>query len=47
MRFVYAVIAAICWIWLIEKPCEGSGIDAGIMLLSLAIVIAGALAGGD
>ena len=44
MRFVYAMIAMLLWAMLMTQT-QGVSIDA--QCLSFAIVIAGALAGGD
>lgn len=44
MRFVYAMIAMLLWAMLMTQT-QGVSIDA--QCLSFAILIAGALAGGD
>ena len=44
MRFVYAMIAMLLWAMLMTQA-QGVSIDA--QCLSFAILIAGALAGGD
>lgn len=45
MRFLYAAIAAIAWMILTANAIESISLE--IKLLMLAIVVAGALAGGD
>ena len=45
MRFLYAVIAAITWMLLTVSAIESVSLE--MRLLMLAIIIAGALAGGD
>ena len=45
MRFLYAAIAAISWIVLTANAIESISLE--MRLLMLAIVVAGALAGGD
>lgn len=44
MRFLYALIAMVLW-EILMIPVQGISIDT--LCLSFAIVIAGALAGGD
>ena len=45
MRFLYAIGAAITWILLTAGAIESVSLE--MRLLMLAIVVAGALAGGD
>ena len=45
MRFLYALIAAILWMVLTANAIESISLE--MRLLMLAIVTAGALAGGD
>lgn len=45
MRFLYAVGAAIAWMLLTTGAIESVSLE--MRLLMLAIVVAGALAGGD
>lgn len=45
MRFLYAAIAAIAWIILTANAIESISLE--MRLLMLAIIVAGALAGGD
>lgn len=45
MRFLYAAIAAITWIVLTAGAIESVSLE--MRLLMLAIIVAGALAGGD
>jgi len=45
MRFLYAAIAAISWMVLTANAIESISLE--MRLLMLAIVVAGALAGGD
>lgn len=45
MRFFYAIVAALGWILLTAKL--GMTLDDNTMYLALAIIMAGAMAGGD
>ena len=45
MRFLYAAIAAIAWMIFTANAVESISLE--MKLLMLAIVVAGALAGGD
>lgn len=45
MRFLYAIIALILWMLLISSL--GIKVDGNTLILCLAIVSAGAMAGGD
>ena len=45
MRFCYAIIALILWMLLISSL--GIEVDGNTLILCLAIVSAGAMAGGD
>ena len=49
MRFFYAVLAFFIWIFVANATLEAVGVPISddIQFLSLAIVVAGALAGGD
>ena len=49
MRFVYAVIAIGLWAWFLSGAHRAIGIDVSndLQCLTIAIVAAGALAGGD
>jgi hypothetical protein len=45
MRFLYAAIAAISWIVLTANAIDSISLE--MRLLMLAIIVAGAMAGGD
>lgn len=45
MRFLYAVIAAITWMIFTVNAIESISLE--MRLLMLAIIVAGAMAGGD
>lgn len=49
MRFFYAVLAFFIWIFVADTLLKGVNIPISndIQFLSVAIVVAGALAGGD
>lgn len=47
MRFMYGVLALILWCILVAYTTQGIVISNEIQLLSAAIIVAGAMAGGD
>ncbi len=49
MRFIYAILAFFIWIFVADAILKAVGVPISndIQFLSVAIIIAGALAGGD
>lgn len=47
MRFLYALIAMVSWTIIVLSWVDSTNVSADIKFLALAIVFAGALAGGD
>ena len=47
MRFVYGLIAIFFWVIIVLAWIDSINISADIRFLALAIVFAGAMAGGD
>ena len=47
MRFLYGLLAIVIWGVIMVKIFEGIEISNEIVILSTAIVFAGAMAGGD
>ena len=47
MRFVYMLFALVIFLFLLSNSIYSESTSANAQLISIAIVIAGALAGGD
>lgn len=50
MRIIYAVIASVIWAWVVLAIVGQGGIELpsnDIQILTVAIIAAGAMAGGD